>query len=363
MINRMVLNNLAHRPVRTALSVAAVAVMVVLIISTVGLVNGIVAEMANRMKGVGADILVRPPGASFLTGMSSAPMPEKIADKLAAEIPHVTVVAPVLIQSSGGLTLINGIDDRYRKLRPFEFVEGRDLGTGLEIMVDDIYARDNKLKLGQTLKFWDHDFKLVGIVRSGRGARLYIPLAVAQDLLGSTGKVNIFYISLDDARETQSAIAAMRKLLEGYNVNSMEDYTSQMTVSNFPGLQPFVRVMITIAVTIGFLVIFLAMYTTVLERTREIGILKSLGASKLYIANLILRETAMVALLGIVLGIAGSIALRRVVLRAFPALTIDITQEWLLAASIIAILASLVGAAYPAWRAARQDPIAALAYE
>ena len=77
MTNQMVLNNLAHRPVRTALSVAAVAVMVVLIISTVGLVNGIVDEMAHRMKGVGADILVRPPGSAFLTGLSSSPRSEE----------------------------------------------------------------------------------------------------------------------------------------------------------------------------------------------------------------------------------------------------------------------------------------------
>jgi putative ABC transport system permease protein len=362
----MVMNNLAHRPVRTALSVAAVAVMVVLIISTVGLVNGIVDEMAHRMKGVGADILVRPPGSAFMTGLSSSPMSEKIGGKL-AEMPHVKFVAPVLIQSAGGLTLINGIDDSYRKvIHGFDVLEGRDLGQGQEIIVDDIYATDNKLKVGQKLKFWDHDFTLVGIVRSGRGARLYVPKAVAQDLLGSTGTVNMFYVSVDDSTQVNATVDAMRAVagLEGYKINSMEEYTSQMTVSNIsPALKPFVRVMITIAVIIGFLVIFLAMYTTVLERTREIGILKSLGASKLYIANLILWETAMVAVLGIAVGIGAAILLRKVVLRAFPALTIEITQEWLLAAAGIAMLASLVGALYPAWRAARQDPIAALAYE
>lgn len=358
----MVMNNLAHRPVRTALSVAAVAVMVVLIISTVGLVTGMMDEMSKRMKGVGADILVQPGNAGFIFGLRSSPMSEKIGAKL-KEIPHVAEVAPVLMYSAGGLTLVYGVDDRYRRLSgPFELLQGRDLQQGLEILADDLHAKNNRLKVGQTVNIWNTDFTLVGIVQSGKGARLYVPLTTSQDLNGSVGYVSVFFVKLDDPKNMDTALAAIKELLEGYNVRSMEEYTSLM-VSNFPGLQPFIKVMITISVIIGFLVIFLAMYTTVLERTREIGILKSLGASKLYIANLILWETAMVAVLGIAVGTGSAVLLRKVVLQAFPTLTIYITQEWILKAGLIALLASLVGALYPAWRAARQDPIAALAYE
>ncbi len=363
MTNRMVMNNLAHRPVRTVLSVAAVAVMVVLIISTVGLVNGMVEEMANRMKGVGADILAQPSNASFMNLAGSAPMSEKIAARL-EQIPHVTLAAPALIYSSGGLTLVYGIDDRFRRLiRGFDLLEGRDLQSGLEILADDVYVKNNRLKVGQKVKVWNTDFTLVGIVQSGRGARLYVPLATSQDLNGSQGKSSMFFVKLDDSKNLDEVLNATKSLLAGYNIRSMEEYTSLMTAAGFPGLQPFVRVMISIAVIVGFLVVFLAMYTTVLERTREIGILKSLGASKLYIANLILRETAMVAAMGIIVGTLGAILLRKTVLQFFPALTINLTQEWILKAGFIALVASLVGAAYPAWRAARQDPIAALAYE
>jgi putative ABC transport system permease protein len=260
--------------------------------------------------------------------------------------------------------VIYGIDDSYRRLTGgFELLQGRDMQNGQEILADDVYVKNNKLKLGQRITFWNHDFTLVGIVQSGRGARLYIPLPTAQDLLGSAGKVTMFFVRLDDPKQTESALAAVKILLPGYNVRSMEEYTSLMTVANFPGLEPFVNVMISISVIIGFLVIFLAMYTTVLERTREIGILKSLGASKLYIANLILRETAMVSLLGIVAGAGASFGLRKLVLKAFPTLTVQITTEWIVWAALIAVAGSLVGALYPAWRAARQDPIAALAYE
>ncbi len=363
MVNQMVWNNLMFRKTRTVLSVIAVAVEVLLIVSTVGLVNGMVHEIAQRNRAIGADILVQAPGASFLVGLNNAPMSVKFAN-LFEKVPHVSVVAPTLIQSSGGLTVVFGIDDRFRQLSgPFKVIEGRDLQDGEEALIDDVYARDNRKKVGDTVEFWNTKFTVVGVVEHGKGARLFVPLATSQRLNSSEGKVSMFYIRLDDPKNTGYVLEIIKAQLRGYTVRSMEEYTSLMTVSGFPGLKPFVAVMITISVTVGFLVIFLAMYTTVLERTREIGILKSMGGSKLYIANLLFREVTMIALCGIVVGVAASFLLRVVVLKKFPTLTIEITEYWMVCAAVIAIAGSLVGALYPAVRAAKQDPIAALAYE
>ncbi len=366
MINRMILSNLGHRPLRTALSVIAVAVEVILIISVVGLVTGLLEEAARRQRGIGADVLVQPPGSSMLMAMSSAPMPIKIADKL-REVEGVTEVAPVLLQTFGGLTVAYGIDvPSFNGVTGgFTLIDGRIIQGGYDLIVDEIFAHDNNLKIGSKYPLFAHDFDVVGIVRSGKGARLFLPLATMQDLIGGQGKASIFYVKLADSSQDDAVkqkIAAMPGL-QGYTVRTMEEYTSLITEGNLPGLKPFQRIMIAIAVVIGFLVIFLAMYTTVLERTREIGILKSLGASKAYIVNIILRETLLVALLGVVLGIIASIALRRFVVATFPQLSILITPGWVATAAIIAFAGALLGASYPAVRAARQDPIAALAYE
>lgn len=364
MVNQMVLNNLGHRPLRTMLSIIAVAVEVLLIISVVGLVTGMLDEMERRMRGVGADILVQPSDASILAPSGSAPMPAKLEGKL-AQVAHVAAIAPVLLHSSGGLTIIYGIErQKFNQVTGgFDVLQGRELEGGREILADDFYASANHWRVGQKVNFWNHDFTVVGIVGHGRGGRLFVPLATAQELLGSHGRVNMFFVRLDDPRNTDQALQAFKALLPGYNIRSMEEYTSLMTVSTFPGLQPFVRVMVGISVTIGFLVIFLAMYTTVLERTREIGILKSLGASKAYIAGLILREVALMAVVGIVAGIGGSYLLRKVVITAVPTLSVLITTAWLLRASAIALAGAFIGSLYPALRAAMQDPIAALAYE
>src|SRR3979411_2565500 len=98
--------------------------------------------------------------------------------------------------------------------------------------------------------------------------------------------------------------------MERYSVLSTPDYLSMMTPSNLPGFRPFIGVVIGVSVIIGFLVIFQAIYAAVMERTREIGILKAMGASKFYIVNVVLRETILLAMAGIALGIAVSLAAR-----------------------------------------------------
>ena len=364
MVNKMVLSNLRHRPVRAGLSVIAVAIEVVLIISVIGLVTGLLEEAARRQKGIGADIIVQPPGGSILLGMSSAPMPAKIAERLGQE-PGVAAAAPVFLQTFGGITVAYGIDlESFSAVTGgFQLLEGRLLGSGLELLVDNKYREMNDLRVGSTRELFNHEFEVVGIVQHGKGARLFMPLATMQELLGSPGRASIFYVRLADPEQADAVLARFKSLLPNYTIRTMEEYTSLLTAGNLPGLKPFERIMIGIAVIIGFLVTFLAMYTTVLERTREIGILKALGASRGYITKLILRETAMVAAVGIVLGIAASLLLRHVVITAYPGLSILITSDWLLRASLIAVAGALLGSAYPALRAARQDPVTALAYE
>jgi putative ABC transport system permease protein len=105
------------------------------------------------------------------------------------------------------------------------------------------------------------------------------------------------------------------------------------------------------------------MYAAVSERTREIGILKSLGASKLYIVNVVLRETVLLALVGIIVAIVLTLIARLAFRYWLPMLTVVLSGRWLLEAASIAISGAVVGALYPAYKAAQKDPIDALAYE
>jgi putative ABC transport system permease protein len=138
---------------------------------------------------------------------------------------------------------------------------------------------------------------------------------------------------------------------------------SQLTPERMPGFNIALHLVIGISVIIGFLVIFQSMYTAVMERTREIGILKSMGASRAYIVGLVLRETSMLAIAGILCGILVAFTVQISFHHFFPTVEFAITSDWIVKAVGIALCGALLGAFYPAMKAARKDPIDALAYE
>jgi putative ABC transport system permease protein len=365
MIRHMIVQNVLHRPLRTLITVLAVAIEVTLVIIVVGLTSGLLAESAKRIEGVGADIMVQPPSASVFMAFSGAPMPIAIGGKL-EQLEYVQAVAPVLLQfNSTGLEIVYGIQqDTFKSVTGgFVFHEGHDLAEPNDIIVDDVYAKSKKIKLGQTIHVLEHDFHVVGIVEHGKGARLFVFLSTLQDMAGARDKASVFFIKCDRTDHTAAVIDEIRQLLPRYEIRPLKDFISLMTSSNLPGLGAFINVMIGIAVVIGFLVIFLSMYTTIIERTREIGVLKALGASKPYIVRIILSETTLLCATGVVGGIALSFLMRSIFIKIFPTLTILITPSWILRAGLIAVVGGLLGAAYPAWIASRKDPVEALAYE
>jgi putative ABC transport system permease protein len=365
-IRELILRNVMFRPVRTFITIIGVAVEVTLILMVVGLTSGMLSDTAKRIEGIGADIMVQPPSASIIMGLGSAPMPIEIGQRL-AQIKNVHAVAPVLLQvnSINSLELIYGIEpESFREVSGgFVFHDGHDLQNPDDILVDDWYAKARKVKAGDTLHVVGHDFQVAGIVEHGKGARLYVLLSTLQNLAGAHDKASVFFVKCDRPEQTTQVIAAINQLLPHYELRPLREYLSLMTSSNLPGLQTVIRSMISLAAAIGFLVILLSMYTTIIERTREIGVLKSLGASRAYIVRVILSETLALCLAGIVLGVAMSYAARALFLGVFPTLTILISPAWLVRAALLAILGGLLGATYPAWIASRKDPVEALAYE
>jgi len=368
MINKMVVANVAHRPVRSLISIVAIALEVTLILLIVGLCYGIMNDSKNRTAGIGADVIVQPPGSSFLSGISGAPVSVKVADVI-RKMPHVKVVSPVIwqIATGGGLEVIDGIDiHSFQALGgPFHYLEGGPFQGPDDVLVDDYIARQKHVKVGDPMTILNQPFRVSGIIENGRGARKFVPMKTLQDLEGAENKASVFYVKLDDPANADQVVKAVKAQpgMENYSVLSTQDYLSMMTPSNLPGFRPFIGVVIGVSVIIGFLVIFQAIYTAVMERTREIGILKSLGASKFYIVNVVLRETLVLALAGIIVGIVVSLLARLGIQQRWPLVHIDKSGEWMLASAAIAIVGATLGAIYPAYKAAQKDPIDALAYE
>lgn len=369
-MNRLVVGNLVYRPLRSLISALAVAIEVIMILSIAAIMLGMLNGTRTRQTGIGMDMIAKPGTASNLLGVSGAAASVGVVNVL-RELPHVTVAAPVNVQLTAGSSLENiyGIDfASYNALRAFTFLEGRAFSSpdASEVIVDDYFAKSGKgYHLGDTIPVLNHTFVICGIVEHGKGGRKFIPITTMGRINGTEGKASLFYLKLDDLKNADLVKQEIKATpgMQQYDVQTTEELLASLTPEKLPGFNIGLRVVIGIAVIIGFLVIFQSMYTAVMERTREIGILKSLGASRGYVVGVVLRETGLLAVCGIALGIAVTYGMRAVFHVRFPMLDFAVTPRWVGSAVVIALVGAMLGALYPALKAARKDPIDALSYD
>ena len=367
MTSRLVVENIKHKPMRTLLSILLMGVPVTLILSLVGVSEGLSQDAQNRARGIGADIVIQSSAASAAVNYSGAAIPEKLANKV-EEQPHVKLAMGVIVHSIDFPALnMMGVDlDKFNAMSGgFTYVAGGPLTGPYDILVDRLYAEQKKVKVGDTLKLLNNDWHVAGIIEGGKMARIVVNKATLQDLDSATGRVTNIFVKLDNPAHADAVAQQLDKLPGGsFKIHTMAEYTSQFTVTNYGTVKVFTYVVIGIGVIIGFAVVCLSMYMAVLQRTREIGILKSLGASKGFILQIILVEAALLGVGGTMLGILMSYgacwAIQTFVPASFPMI---IVHAWWPRALLITLLGAELGALYPGLSAASHDPIEALAYE
>ena len=364
MVYKLVLENLKHRKIRTILSSLAIGLGVTMMLTLVGVSHGMLDDQKRRVRGVGADVVILPPGSSAI-GMRSAPFPEKILGVFGA-MPHVAMAMGTTLMPIGGISSLTGIDyEKFDKMSGgFKFLEGGPFQNPNDMLIDDFYARQHKLHVGSIEQLGGRDWRVCGVVESGKLARNVVEIKVLQDISANTGRLSVIYIKVDDQSNLQSVIDALKVKMADHPIYSMEEFTSQFSVNTVPELKAFIGVIIGLSVLFGFLVVFLSMYTAILERTREIGVLKALGASPGYILGILLRETALLSVFGSMAGIGMSFGTRWLIATFIPAaMTQEIVPEWWAISGAITLVSAMLGVLYPALKAARQDALESLSYD
>jgi putative ABC transport system permease protein len=364
LVNRLVFENLKHRPVRTLLGIVSIGVEVTMILTLVGLSHGITDDMALRNRGTGADIVVRPPNSNLFS-LGGVGMSEKYVD-LVRKQPHIAIATGTLVQSVGGVfNSIAGIHlDEFNALSGgFRYLSGGPFQGPHQLVVDQVEARADHLHVGSMIKL-GKEWRVTGIVEEGKLSRMFADIKTLQDEYAQTDKVNFVWVKVDDPASVPTVVAELKETLPDFYVYTMEEMTSLLTPDNVPIVKGFTKVVIGIAVIVGFLVVFLSMYTAVLERTREIGVLKALGASPGYVLGILIRETVLLSIAGSLLGILMSYGSQVLITNFAPSfLTMEIVKDWWPISAAIALVGSLVGALYPGLKAAKQDAIEALSYD
>ena len=365
-LNKLIFANLTHRPVRTLLSVLAIAVEVTMILTLVGVSHGTLDSNAERARGVGADVVIRPPNSTVMSSLSSAPMTDKMVVWLTQQEPHVVLATGTVIHSLTFPDSITGLDfAAFNKMNGgFTYIEGGDPVNDNDMSVDRYYAQQKHLHVGSTVNLIDHDWHISGVYEGGKLARIVVKLSALQTIMVTPGHVTVIYGKLDDPKLAQQVVADLKTKLPGYPILTMEELTSMYNVNNVVGLKDFIDVVIGIAVIVGFIVVFMAMYTAVLERTREIGIIKAVGGSSGLVLSLLLRETVMLAVFGTLLGIVLTYGTQWLMKHSVPASLVQETvYYWWPIAGAIAIIGALLGAIVPGIKAVKQDVTEALSYE
>jgi putative ABC transport system permease protein len=258
--------------------------------------------------------------------------------------------------------LIDGIEyDEYANLAHITIREGRKLESGDEAIVDPEWKDRRHVNIGDTVDLFQRPFKIVGVYEPPGGGRIKIPLKTMQEQEGAENRASAILVAcIEPSMQDEVAARIMEKFPNDQLIFTRD--LPEIYASGVPALNVFIKVVVGVAAAISLLVILLAMYTTVTERTRQIGILKSLGMSKTSIAWVIEQEAIIVSVLGVVVGVLLTKLAQLVVTRT-TTLTIDIEPRWVLIALAVGLLGGTIGALYPALRAARQDAVEALSYE
>ena len=366
MIGKIVLENLRNRPMRSLLTILLIAVPVTLILTLVGLTQGMLSDAQNRQRGVGADLMIRASNVKALASASGITIPAAMVD-LVERQPHVKVAMGVINDRVEVIMFLSGIDvAKFNRMTGgFTFDRGGPLQGPDDILVDRLYAEEHHLQVGQIIGVVNHDWRVAGVIEPGKMARLAVRIGTLQELDAATGRVGQIYVKVDDPANIDLVKKELRELLKGaYPVDTMAEITAMYNVDQIPAIKPFTVVVEAIGVIIGIAVVWLSMYMVVLQRTREIGILKALGASKTFILGIIQIEATLLGVGGTILGIIFSFGAQWLIHTLVPAsFQMAIVFAWWPRVAAITLATANLGALQPGLTAARQDPIEALAYE
>ena len=404
----LALANLTHRKVRSALSVLAVAIAIMLLLVLVGLSNGTLDEISQRMQSVQAEIVVRDQHFD-LASMSGGKLWEKEIPRLEQlQIqgqPAVQTVIPVFLARmklaglsqnvfgihpghfptfAGQRRLLDGTFfsdlDSPRDAADYSPAQLLDQAADqsadqsspqaeppldLPLIIDQRLANAAQLRVGDRTSYGNSDAHIVGIIETGVAGRVFAPinrLRAGSGIIAPTA--HMFFVKAHPALSNDQ-LGQLCQTIEATTHRSatlVANYHQELA-DKFRGLTIFMTLVSVIALAICFLFILVTMYTMVLERQKEIAILQSLGAGPANILAQTLQEATLICTLGAALGLALSFAARYLIQTFQPLMTVELRPAWIIGAVLIAVVGGAVSALYPGYLALRHDPVETLNFE
>lgn len=381
---RLALHGCWRRPLRSALTACGVAIAIATAFGLLAFQQGYRASLWRELDRLGAHILVVPKGCPFdaaSLALHGASWPCHLKASYLAEVRGVAGVAaaaPVFMtaffDSTGQHTTYVGIDTNLLALKPGWRIQGSFPGPG-EVLVGSKTSRLLDWQPGQTVTLpgLDNIRRVVsGVLQptdSADDTFISLSLEDAQRLFRHTNELTHILVRLSDPNRLDSVVTALRGCDAGMHMNVVPlahlFRTIQALVNSTRWFLACATLVALLAAGAG---VSAALLIAVVERTREIGVLRALGASAADVFRLFWLETVLICLTGAVLGVTTAFCLMRSVenwLRVRLPFTPDgklMTWDWWTVAVCVslAIVLGSAAAMLPAWRAARLPPIRAI---
>jgi putative ABC transport system permease protein len=383
---RLIVANLTRRRLRNLVTAGGVAIAMAALFSLLSFQRGYQTGLQAELDRLGAHVLVVPKGCPYdaasiaLHGASWPCYLKSDYLETVRNTPNVSVAAPVLMNAvytadTGSQVVYCGVEKDILRVKRAWRIEGHFPVAQGEILVGSELARSNRWRIGQTVRLpglAGRSGRISGILAPTQGADdlfVYMPLTDAQRIFQRPGQLTHILVRLDRPEMMAQVVGALRGCNAGLEMNVVPlahlFYTIQNIVQSTRLLLGCVALVALLAAGAG---VSNTLLMAVVERTREIGTLRALGASRGNVFTLILGETSALCLTGGMVGIAAAILGARSVetwLRArLPfaptGALVKPEGEVILFCLVGALLLGALSGLLPALRAARLSPIRAI---
>ncbi len=386
------LKNLLRRPVRSILTLAGVAVAVAMLFNLLEFQRGYERGLRSELGDLGAHIMIVPRGCPYeaativLHGGKWPRYMEQNWYDVVRETDGIeastAIIMDAIIRDGGKENVIYmGIDDDYPKLRgSWDYAAGGWFPSEDTAILGSSVARRMGLGVGDTMTIEDGSRITPTPVRIGGVLKrtntqddglVFLPQTTLQRIFNLQDKLVVILVKLQDVTKTDQVAAALRQASAdanaGMNVFPLSELLNTLTAL-LSSTKVFVLAIVAVALVIGGVGVLTTILMAVFERTREIGMMKAMGAGRLDVFRLVWLETLMSTLAGGLLGVVvalgsgrGVVAIMRYVLPHTPAdFTIGFTAETFWVCIGVSVALGVLAGTYPAWRAASISPIEAI---
>ena len=368
--------NIFRQKTRTALTITGILIGIGTVVALGSISEGIYSMITEEMQFLGGTIMVYSKGSSgFMTGFEGSEITEENVEEfedfsgVKEVVPYVMRIGEIKI-GQGPTSMIFGIapkDIDFFKSRGTELDSGREIEEGdtYQALIGYKYAEENSLEVGDSIELKKNSFEIVGIIEeinSDIDNSIIIPVDTMMNIYNMDNYKSLFIVP-EDVTKIDVVAEDLKSSFDDFEFTTSTDIINQMA-SIVDTIRFFTIGISSIAAVVGGLGVMNTMIMSVLERRREIGIMKAIGATNKYILTQILIESVMISLIGGLIGILigglGSYSLRFVSAGLARA---EVTINLVVGSLLFAISLGLIGGLYPAWKAAKLDPIEAIRYE